>query len=603
MRHVLDVDKTSAHWIIHWSLYESENYDRFGMDDGSGWMQRLLPLRDELLRGDLRPLYLGWLAGVGALPGDEAEPEVPAGLSVLSPAQQALAEFLEIDPDMLAAAAAGSAPMPQTTEGDDGRLDVWLETWPREAMLDVLKLLAQGRGQEAESHVRGRHAAWLKAQRLPAEPGARRRRVAELNELAESLALVRQEHEAQERAKEAAERRREREEELQRLMAEVDQRWEAIDAQARRGTALGYEYVVRALTDLAEAYTLTSTPQEFERALRRFLVPHAKRGALLRRLTAAGLTAGGDDELARLRAENARLVELLEAEQLVGAPLSTDEKVALFRRLFRGRSDVYPVRWENKAGKSGYAPACANEWRAGVCGKPRVKCADCGQRLFVPLTDRTVYDHLAGRHVIGVYPLLADDSCHFLAVDFDAAEWRNDAQAFVRTCQDLDVPVALEISRSGNGAHAWIFFSSNVPARDARRLGTALISHTCARTRQLQLTSYDRLFPNQDSLPKGGFDNLIALPLQKASRAHGGSLFVDDALRPYADQWAVLASVAPMVPHDIEPVIQRATGGSNPLDVTFITEDDLLEPWKRPAPASQRLPGSMPAALMGKRLV
>lgn len=319
------------------------------------------------------------------------------------------------------------------------------------------------------------------------------------------------------------------------------------------------------------------------------------------------MTAGGDDELARLRVENARLVELLEAhgiawrqpeaEQFVGATLSTDEKVALFRRLFRGRSDVYPVRWENKAGKSGYAPACANEWRAGVCGKPRVKCADCGQRLFVPLTDRTVYDHLAGRHVIGVYPLLADDSCHFLAVDFDAAEWRNDAQAFVRTCQDLDVPVALEISRSGNGAHAWIFFSSNVPARDARRLGTALISHTCARTRQLQLTSYDRLFPNQDSLPKGGFGNLIALPLQKASRAHGGSLFVDDALRPYADQWAFLASVAPMVPHDIEPVILWATGGSHPLDVTFITEDDLLEPWKGPAPASPRLPGPMPAAL------
>lgn len=124
------------------------------------------------LKADLRPLYLGWLAGAGELPDDEAEPEVPTGLSTLSPAQQALAEFLEVDPDRLAAAAAGSAPMPQTTEGDDGRLDAWLDTWPREAMLDVLKLLAQGRGQEAERHVRGRHAAWLKAQRLPAEPGA-----------------------------------------------------------------------------------------------------------------------------------------------------------------------------------------------------------------------------------------------------------------------------------------------------------------------------------------------------------------------------------------------------------------------------------------------
>lgn len=292
VRHVLDVDKTGAHWLIQWSLHESENYDRFGMDDGSGWMQRLLPLRDELLRGDLRPLYLGWLARAGELPGDETEPEVPAGLSALSPAQQALAEFLEIDLDMLAAAAASSARKQQAADGDDERLGAWLETWPREAMLDVLKLLAQGRGQEAERHVRGRHAAWLKAQRPPAEPGVRRRSVAELSKQAESLALVRQEHEMQEREKEEAERRREREEELQHLMAEVDQRWEAIDAQARRGTAVGYEYVVRALTELSDAYALTSTPEEFERALRRFLVPHAKRGALLRRLTATGLWSG-----------------------------------------------------------------------------------------------------------------------------------------------------------------------------------------------------------------------------------------------------------------------------------------------------------------------
>lgn len=222
-----------------------------------------------------------------------------------------------------------------------------------------------------------------------------------------------------------------------------------------------------------------------------------------------GMTANKDDELARLRAENARLVGLLEAhgvawripapatKPVAAAPLSTDEKVALFRRLFRGRTDVYPVRWESKAGKSGYSPACANEWRAGVCEKPRIKCADCSNRLLVPLTDQTIYDHLAGRHTVGVYPLLADDSCHFLAVDFDDADWRSDAQAFAQSCRELGVPIALEISRSGNGAHGWVFFSSNIAARDARRLGTAIISHTCARTRQLKLTSYDRLFPNQ----------------------------------------------------------------------------------------------------------
>jgi superfamily II DNA or RNA helicase len=319
------------------------------------------------------------------------------------------------------------------------------------------------------------------------------------------------------------------------------------------------------------------------------------------------MMVGRDDELAQLRAENVRLVGLLEThgiawrlpvpEPVSTAPLSTDEKVALFRRLFRGRTDVYPVRWENKAGKSGYSPVCANEWRPGVCEKPRIKCADCGKRLLVPLTDQTIYDHLAGHHTIGVYPLLADDSCHFLAVDFDDADWRADAQAFAQSCRELGVLVVLEISRSGNGAHAWIFFSSNVAARDARRLGTAIISHTCARTRQLKLTSYDRLFPNQDTMPKGGFGNLIALPLQKVPRENGGSVFVDDDLRPYPDQWSFLASVQPMAPHDIEPTILRATGGAHPLDVTFITEEDQQEPWKRTAPARQRLSGPMPSTL------
>ena len=215
----------------------------------------------------------------------------------------------------------------------------------------------------------------------------------------------------------------------------------------------------------------------------------------------------------------------------------------------------------------------------------------------MPLTDQTIYDHLAGRHTVGVYPLLADDSCHFLAVDFDDADWRNDAQAFAQSCRELGVPVVLEISRSGNGAHAWIFFLSNVAARDARRLGTASISHTCARTRQLKLTSYDRLFPNQDTMPKGGFGNLIALPLQKVPRENGGSVFMDDALRPYSDQWGFLASVQLMALHDIEPTILRATGGSHPLDVTFITEEDQQEPWKRTSPARLRLPGPMPASL------
>ncbi len=321
------------------------------------------------------------------------------------------------------------------------------------------------------------------------------------------------------------------------------------------------------------------------------------------------------DPLVALRAEIARLVALLDAHgiewrlQPEPAPLasvdsepskfSTDQKVALFRRLFRGRTDVYPIRWESQStGKTGYVPACANEWLAGVCQKPRIKCSDCSNRLLIPLSDEVIYAHLAGKRTIGVYPLLTDDTCHFLAVDFDEAEWKEDALAFVQSCHELGVSVALEISRSGNGAHTWIFFSGSVSARDARRLGTAIISHTCARTRQLKLESYDRLFPNQDSMPKGGFGNLIALPLQKKPRENGCSVFVDTALRPYPDQWAFLDSIQPMPAHDIEPTILRATGSVHPLDVTFIDDEDLKEPWKRSAPASaKKLTGVMPKSL------
>lgn len=328
------------------------------------------------------------------------------------------------------------------------------------------------------------------------------------------------------------------------------------------------------------------------------------------------------DDRATLRAENARLIALLEANGIewrlspeLAPPdpdltrLSTDEKVALFRRRFRGRADVYPIRWESKAtGKSGYAPACANEWRAGVCEKPRIKCGDCGNRLLIPLSDAVIYKHLAGEHTVGVYPLLEDDSCYFLAVDFDEAEWRDDARAFMQSCAELGVPAALEISRSGQGAHAWVFFASRVSARDARRLGTAIISHTCARTRQLRLTSYDRLFPSQDTMPSrqglgpagtrvGGFGNLIALPLQKGPREKGYSVFVDAELRPYPDQWAFLASIRPMAAHDIEPTILRATGGVHPLDVTFIDDEDLATPWKRESTSTKKLPGPMPKSL------
>jgi superfamily II DNA or RNA helicase len=318
--------------------------------------------------------------------------------------------------------------------------------------------------------------------------------------------------------------------------------------------------------------------------------------------------------LAKLQAENTRLIALLDAHGIdwhlpvepvkiqvaqieASRLLNTDAKVDLFRNLFRGRADVYPIRWESKAGKSGYAPACANEWRPGVCEKPRIKCGDCGNRQLLPLTDEVIFRHLAGDVVVGIYPLLPDDTCYFLAVDFDEAEWRDDARAFVQSCHELNVPVALEISRSGNGAHAWIFFDRNVSAFDARRLGASIISHACERTRQLALSSYDRLFPNQDYMPKGGFGNLIALPLQKRARAQNNSVFVDESLEPHSDQWAFLASIQRMSPGDIEPAIIRAMGNRDPVGVAYVEDEGDAEPWKGRDTRSHKLTCPLPASL------
>ncbi|MCG5531267.1 DEAD/DEAH box helicase [Halorhodospira halochloris] len=328
------------------------------------------------------------------------------------------------------------------------------------------------------------------------------------------------------------------------------------------------------------------------------------------------MVAEGDQgELERLREENARLKDLLTRHDIpwekrikpgpISAPekahppahFSTEEKIELFSRLFRGRRDVYPQRWESTRGRSGYSPACANEWKPGICHKPRIKCSDCGHRQLLPVTYQVIYDHLSGRQTIGVYPLLTNDRCFFLAVDLDEADWREDAKAFMHTCRDLDIPAALEISRSGNGAHIWIFFTEPVPACDARKLGTALISHTCDRTRQLSLASYDRLFPSQDTLPKGGFGNLIALPLQKHPRNLGRSVFVDQNLQPYPDQWSFLACLQPISHQDLENALVRASGGRHPLDVAFISEQEESKPWKRPPSANSSISGPLPDSL------
>ncbi|HZS92792.1 MAG TPA: DEAD/DEAH box helicase family protein [Chloroflexota bacterium] len=214
-------------------------------------------------------------------------------------------------------------------------------------------------------------------------------------------------------------------------------------------------------------------------------------------------------------------------------PVATDiTNLAVFRNLFHGREDVFPRRWENATtGKAGYAPACRNEWVRGVCGKPAVKCGECPNQAFIPVTDAVLQRHITGQapgksgdFTMGVYPLLPDETCWFLAADFGKASWQRDVAAYRDTARERGVTVAVERSRSGNGAHAWIFFAEPVPAADAGRLGALLLTATMERCPDIGFDSYDRFFPSQDTLPAGGFGNLIALPLQGRSQERGNSV-------------------------------------------------------------------------------
>ena len=270
------------------------------------------------------------------------------------------------------------------------------------------------------------------------------------------------------------------------------------------------------------------------------------------------------EEVQRLQEENLRLRSLLithgipipqvanptgplprisgsESNPKVG---TAEQRITLFRSLFRGRDDVYAIRWENADGRTGYMPKADRDWKSylSATAEDRKK-VDRQTRTYRPLTDDVVRAHLVGEHTVGLYPLLQDETCWFLAVDFDKKTWQQDAIAFLEVCRELNVSAALERSRSGNGGHVWIFFERAIPATIARKLGCVVLTRTMESRHQIGLDSYDRFFPNQDTMPKGGFGNLIALPLQKAPRANGNSVFIDTEFRPYPNQWEFLASV------------------------------------------------------------
>jgi len=319
-------------------------------------------------------------------------------------------------------------------------------------------------------------------------------------------------------------------------------------------------------------------------------------------------------ELASLGAEPEIRVRLsITVEDPV--PKTSAEKVKLFRSLFRGRDDVFPTRFvSKKTGKPGYAPACRNKFVKGVCELPKVKCGECPNQAFIPFDDAAVVAHLTGRHVMGVYPLLDDGTCWFLAVDFDKSSWMEDVSAFVETCRRFGLPTAVERSRSGNGAHVWFFFSSPLPAGIARKMGCYLITETMSRRHQLSMESYDRLFPSQDTMPRGGFGNLIALPLQHEPRKQGNSVFLDDQLQPYPDdqQWAYLAAMTRIDPSTVDLIAREATrqGSVVGVQIADTADEDDAAPWARlpsrkpkPLAITGALPASVRAVLAQKLFV
>lgn len=267
---------------------------------------------------------------------------------------------------------------------------------------------------------------------------------------------------------------------------------------------------------------------------------------------------------------------------------SLDEKITLFSSFFKGRVDVFARRWFSKTtGKGGYQPVCVNEWRRGVCDKKQYKCAECPNRNFAPLTSHEIYRHLEGKDengcdTVGLYVITPDNKCSFLCADFDDKNcthgYKEDVLAFIAVCRGWGIPCCIERSRSGNGAHVWIFFEEPAPACKARKLGNAILTEAMKRNGHITFDSYDRFFPNQDRIPEGGFGNLIALPLQGRARKTHNSVFVDEEFLPFKDQWAYLYNVKKIK----ESVVDALLAQHGQDDFGELATSSETNPWETP---------------------
>jgi len=279
-------------------------------------------------------------------------------------------------------------------------------------------------------------------------------------------------------------------------------------------------------------------------------------------------------------------------------PDSFAECITLFLRLFRCRDDIFPKLWENKKkGTVGYSPACNAEWLRGICGKPQVKCRECTARKFTPFDESIVLKHLQGTITAGTYTIREDDTCMFVAADFDKEHWDADALAYKTAAREMGVEVCLERSRSGKGGHAWIFFSEPIAARAARQLGTLILTHAMSHRHHIGFESYDRFFPSQDTMPKGGFGSLIALPLQKTPAAEGNNLFIDDDLAPYADQWRYLSSVRLLSGADIVAILQSRSVPARPKESIEQADSEILDAEASLNGGEEKVRGSYPGII------
>jgi superfamily II DNA or RNA helicase len=318
-------------------------------------------------------------------------------------------------------------------------------------------------------------------------------------------------------------------------------------------------------------------------------------------------------ELDRLKYENKQLKEQLELRNFENSPNSasasnpeknsldteatdnisksiisntsdSSEKIRLFMTLFKGREDVYAKRWESrKKDTSGYSPVCLNEWSVGICAKPKASCSRCAHKSYATPDEAVIESHLRGIIVAGIYPMFPDETCCFLAIDFDEAGWEKDITTLRKVCAEYALPFAIERSRSGNGGHIWFFFENRISAALARKLGTALLTCSMDRRHEIRFKSYDRLFPSQDTLSKGGIGNLIALPLQKAARENNNSEFVDENFHSYPDQWAFLSTVRKLSEESVEHLISKLYPGYELGELKIDNEEDAEEsekPWE-----------------------